>query len=372
MARKIEEPTYKKMITGEIPRFDERDTAYSMSDRGEFPAQRDLIAKGEAKKEKGFTPEDYALLWGSRTIDYLVRKNVFTRDEEVKKQKTPIDDVALWTKKIKHAAHWFGASLVGICEVNEQWLYSHWGDHNSKLTKAGEPGDPLELPKNMKYCVVIATEMDYADMEKSPAIANSTDLGYSEMAFVAASLADFIRNLGYHAIPSGNDTGLTVPLAIDAGLGELGRNGMLITEEFGPRVRLCKVFTEFPLIPDKPVDLGLQHFCDVCKKCAEHCPGAAISKGDLTDKPVNNSNSSGVLKWPVNAHKCYKFWCHNGTWCANCIRTCPWNKPNSLFHKVNRSIIMNAPFLHSFFVWVDDLFGYGKQRIRPWDLGKWD
>ena len=50
--------------------------------------------------------------------------------------------------------------------------------------------------------------------------------------------------------------GITIPMAVDAGLGELGRNGLLLTEKYGPRVRLCKVFTDLPLEPDEPIDLG--------------------------------------------------------------------------------------------------------------------
>jgi len=368
MSKQIDKPNYMKNITGEIPRFDERNTTYSMGDRLELPSQKQILAKGKELKEPGYTPEDFALLWGARTVDYLVRKNVFARDEAVSGEKVPIDDTALWTQKIKYAARWFGASMVGICRLNHQWVYSHWGDHNAILTKGGKPGDPLELPGNMKYAIVMAVEMDYEDIKRSPAVANSTDLGYSKMAFIASSLSTFIRQLGYHAIPSGNDTGLTIPMAVDAGLGELGRNGLLISAEYGPRVRLCKVFTELPLIADKPVDLGLQHFCETCKKCAKECPSGAIQKGEMTDQPVNVSSGSGVLKWPINAHKCYNFWNANGTWCTNCIRTCPWNKPSTLFHKFNRSIIMNAPWSHAFFVWIDDVFGYGKQTVRPWKL----
>ena len=368
MARRISEPNYVKHITGEIPRFDEKNTAYSMGDRLELPSQRQIIAKGSNRNELGYTPEDFALLWGARTIDYLVRRNLFTRDEPVNEIKLPIDDIQLFTRKVKYVARWLGASLVGICELKQQWLYSHLGDHNAMLTEGGKPGDPVELPKNMKYVIVIAVEMEYEDIKKSPAVSNSTDLGYSEMAFVAASLATFIRKLGYHAIPSGNDTGLTIPMAVDAGLGELGRNGLLITEEFGPRIRLCKVFTEAPLVPDKPVDMGLRHFCEQCKKCAKHCPGGAIQKGETTDQPVNISSGRGVLKWPIDAHKCYRFWYANGAWCANCIRVCPWNKPNTLFHKFNRSIIMNAPWSHAFFVWIDDVFRYGKQSVGYWNL----
>jgi epoxyqueuosine reductase QueG len=88
------------------------------------------------------------------------------------------------------------------------------------------------------------------------------------MGFIAPSMARFIQELGYHAMPSGNDTALSIPMAVDAGLGELGRNGILITPKYGPRVRLCKVFTDLPLVHDKPVDLGVQAFCEICKKCA--------------------------------------------------------------------------------------------------------
>jgi len=49
---------------------------------------------------------------------------------------------------------------------------------------------------------------------------------------------------------------LLVPLAVDAGLGETGRLGYLMTRDYGPRVRLGAVTTDLPLIPDKPVDMG--------------------------------------------------------------------------------------------------------------------
>ena len=70
----------------------------------------------------------------------------------------------------------------------------------------------------------------------------------------------------------GNEYGLNIPLAIDAGLGELGRNGLLTTEQFGPRLRLCKVLTDLPSELDSPVDMGVQHFCETCERCAEACP----------------------------------------------------------------------------------------------------
>ena len=146
------------------------------------------------------------------------------------------------------------------------------------------------------------------------------------MAFILACTGEFIRNLGYKAIQCGNDTALSIPLAIDAGLGELGRNGLLITPQHGPRVRLCKIFTDLPLEPDKPLEFGVKEFCKKCKQCAEHCEAGAISKEDEPSfEAVCRSNNPGVLKWYVDVERCYLYWCENGTDCSTCIKVCPYN-----------------------------------------------
>jgi ferredoxin len=72
--------------------------------------------------------------------------------------------------------------------------------------------------------------------------------------------------------------------------------------EFGPRVRLFKVFTNLPLVPDKPIDFGVTQFCSGCKKCAEACEVDAISlKGEPDWEPSTRSSSPGALKWYIDA-----------------------------------------------------------------------
>jgi len=212
--------------------------------------------------------------------------------------------------------------------------------------------------------IVIAVEMDYEVIKLSPAlIAEATPAdAYSRMAYVAGRVAHFIRGLGYKAIPSGNDSALNIPLAIDAGLGELGRHGILITEKFGPRVRLCKVFTDLPLIPDKPIEFGVTEFCNSCKRCAEDCPGRAISSGEPTNEGPTVSNNSGAYKWYIDPEKCFQFWGQNdGGGCNNCIRVCPFNKSTGWLHDVSRFIVRNASWLDPLLVRIDELFGYGKK-----------
>jgi ferredoxin len=216
---------------------------------------------------------------------------------------------------IKRAAKLFGASLVGVCKLNRDWLYAD-----------------VDVPKEFDNAIVMAVEMDAEGIATSPAAtaAAATGVGYSKMAFILALMGEFVRNLGYEALQCGNDTMLSIPLAIDAGLGELGRNGLLITPQYGPRVRLCKVITNLSLKPDKPIEFGVKKFCKKCKLCAENCKVSAISKDDEPSYTATcKSNNAGALKWYVDFEQCYLYWCDNGVDCSTCIKVCPYNIASS-------------------------------------------
>jgi len=233
-----------------------------------------------------------------------------------KLEKYIIEDTEAMTKMVKETARMYGADLVGICKLNNDWMYSH-----------DLEGRKLSLPSNCRYVIVMAVRMELERLEDTPTFTAGTEtaLAYSKMAFIVACLAEFIRYLGYTAIPSGNDTALSIPLAVDAGLGELGRNGLLITPEYGPSVRICKVFTDMPLIPDKPLKFGVVEFCRSCKLCSMKCEAGAISFDDEASyRTVCPSNNEGVLRWAVDHDKCYMFWLENGVDCSKCIAVCPF------------------------------------------------
>ena len=124
---------------------------------------------------------------------------------------------------------------------------------------------PLALLTPMS---VTAQAMDYSLIRTAPSALSgaATGLGYSHDALVVLSLAQYLRNLGYRAIASMNDSALAIPFALQAGLGEYSRLGLLITKEFGPRVRLGKVFTDLPLAFDEPIQFGVKEFCDSCRR----------------------------------------------------------------------------------------------------------
>jgi len=259
-------------------------------------------------------------------------------------------------RDIKKVATYFGADLVGITELDKQWLYSHTYDAYTKESK------PLELPEEYKYIIVMAFAEDH-DMLRYPLshIADATaGMGYSKMAITSTYLARFIKLIGYKAIPCSNDTAPSIPLAMRVGLGELGRNGLLITPEFGPRVRLAKVLTDLPLVADTPIEFGVTEFCSKCEICADSCPSHAIIHGERTAKPNSVSNTVGVLKWPIHAERCLKFWASAKRPCHLCVSTCPFNKQMDWFHRTVLWFVDYVRWADPFYVKMDKLLGYGK------------
>jgi reductive dehalogenase len=375
-------PSNNKYIVGDVERFDQK---YVMYNRVRWdPEVKELGDKMYGilppKEKVGYTLTDRALQNASWYVEmafahgHMVHgKDLFSWEKRPysdclripKGEKLEALDPKDMSRKVKKVAKFLGADLVGICELDSRWIYSDWYDLHSRET------GPLEIPEGCKYAIAIAVEMDYEMFRTSPTEIEgaATGLGYSRMAFVAGSLAHFIRDLGYTALASGNDTGMSIPIGVDAGLGELGRHGLIITPEYGPRVRLCKVITDLPLATDKPMEFGVAKFCDICKKCAENCPSQAIQHGERTDKALNASTSPGVLKWPVDGEKCFNFWTKNNSCCGNCIRVCSFNKPDTRLHRAVRWHVTNLPQFNTFYKWLDDLFGYGEQiQAEDW----WD
>lgn len=286
---------------------------------------------------------------------------------------------------VKTAAKFYGASLSGIAELDPRWLYSHrytkgYGSkagnditaeirYEDAETPAELDDGTLIIPKSMKNVITMAFEMDYDGMQTyiaGPGCA-ATGNGYSRMTFTASCVAEFIRGLGYQAIPCGNCTGQSIAFAVDSGLGELGRNGLLITPKYGPRVRLAKVFTDMPLVADSPISFGVEKFCEICGKCADTCPGQAIPHGEKTFEPTytgndHNSSNPGVKKWYVNTPACHLVWAQEGMDCSTCIRVCPFNKPQGWLHEATRILIgARSGNLDKLLLNMDEASGFGQQ-----------
>jgi epoxyqueuosine reductase QueG len=187
----------------------------------------------------------------------------------------------------------------------------------------------------------------------------------AKLQLVYANLAAYIRELGYEAVQNRVQP---MPAALAAGVGELGRNGMLITEKFGARVHLGDpLLTNMPLIPDQPIDIGVEDFCKVCRKCATTCPTNSIS---MEDKVVHN----GVEKYKINWETCYRlrayvldFW----EVCLTCVTVCPYTKPNvwwrtAAVESLKRTPLALRPLAVKALKFLDDTF-WGtvpRRRVR--------
>ena len=254
---------------------------------------------------------------------------------------------------IKGYAKYLGADLVGITEINPLWVYSHRGEifHNNWEDWGKEIG------AKRRYAVVFATEMALDLVGTAPHTPTTiASMGnYARGAFISTQLAAFVANLGYPATAHHlrHYDMLLVPLAVDAGLGECGRLGYLMTKDFGPRVRLGAISTDLALTPDKPVDIGVEDFCRICKKCAICCPSKSIP---LEEPEVVN----GTLRWKLNAETCFDYWGTVGTDCNICMRVCPWSHANTFPHKIIRALITRNRYARRLFSMMDDVF-YGKK-----------
>lgn len=332
--QRVDQPTYEQFLTDEIGPFDEKYTCFS---RAAWDEPFQVMAAEYAAKAP--IPdleriEGQALVAGAIYADKTAGAlhpyypgyfghlhdigGLYSWDDPVSEVDYPVPDPALMSERVKQVARFYGANLVGITTIDPRWVYSNFFE-----PVTGNAG-PNRV--DYKYAIVMGVEMDWQGINASPreSASAATALIYSRIAELAASLAKYIRSLGYPAIPCGNDTTQSIPLAIDAGLGELGRNGLLLTPEYGPRQRLCKVLTDLPLSPDQPIDFGIQEFCESCHACASACPVNAIRFEDRTTEQTSVSNRPGIRRWPVDVARCYMFWQENGCDCSNCVAACPW------------------------------------------------
>ena len=332
------------------------------------------ITNYKPKKSKGFDHWDYALRNASWHLTDVVGEmnfpttgrvegftDYYTIQTEGPPSKVELPSKSETTNRIKKAATLLGAGMVGICELDDRWVYSH------NFSRKTQTASKLNLPKNITHIILLILPMNYKLGKTIPSALGgaTTGSGYATSLNCATALAQFITNLGYEAIASMNDTAQNIPMAIQAGLGEYGRNGLLITPKYGPNVRIAKVFTDLPLLADQPIEFGVKQFCETCRKCADSCPVKAIEKEESVATPPNFSSHSFVKKWTVNAEKCFKFWVGMNTDCAICIRVCPYNKDYSKWWNRLGIRLANSP-LRRFMLWLNDGLKFGERRSARW------
>ena len=250
--------------------------------------------------------------------------------------------VKRWTQKL-------GALSVGITELKAYHLYSTIG-------RGERYGEKVDLGHD--FAIALTVEMEKSLLDRAPygpTVMESAQQ-YLNSGAIAVQLAEFIRHLGYSARAhiDGSYRVVCPLVARDAGLGEIGRMGLLMTPELGPRVRIAVVTTDLPLVVDeRSRDLSMIDFCSRCLKCADVCPSKAISFEDRQE-------IEGVSRWQINSEACFTYWCTVGTDCASCMRACPYSHPNNLLHNFVRAGLKRSTLFQEFALKMDDFF-YGRK-----------
>jgi len=339
--KRVDQPTIK--VTSDIKRVDIRDTGFNQAARGHFGE----LVQEEYRRNK--EPVNASL----REMTFKFKDMV---DGEVAPSKAPLpQDSAVLSRHIKSLGYFYRADIVGISVLPEWAVYSR--DEDDK---------PVEL--NHQFAIVILIDQDYRTTSGSTGhdwISRAPPFrGYVNSALITCMMANYIRKLGFSARAHhlSNDLVIIPPLLMLAGIGEVSRPGIILNPFLGLRFKAAVVTTDLPLLPDKPVDFGLQEFCQRCSKCAIECPPQAISYGD---KVMHN----GYEVWELDYERCLKYRILNqkGDSCGRCIRVCPWNKPRGWVHDRARWMVQHAPWMDKFLIKMDDFWGYTK----PNNKNKW-
>jgi reductive dehalogenase len=244
---------------------------------------------------------------------------------KVNPKQVPVADPAAMTRHIKAVARYMGADVVAIAQAHPSFMYA--GNRyvqDGTAEDAYQQSTPEELVRKFPYLIVTTTAWDYDKLQAHRHHIGDAAYHVSQMkgVMILKALEGYVKELGYTAL-----RGVANPQAagLASGIGELGRNGLIINKTFGARIHMPDpILTDLPLVPDHPVDIGVEDFCKICRKCAANCPTNSITFGD---KEVFN----GVEKYKINWLTCYKLrpYTHDH-WmsCLTCATVCPFTKSN--------------------------------------------
>ena len=209
------------------------------------------------------------------------------------------------TDKIKAKARDLGFGEVGLTKYDHHYIFQC----------------KRSWVKQYPHAICLAYEQAYENTQLAPSL-TAEIVHYMSSTLegtVGLELGDYIRSLGYHAqVHSPNDTsGPYIPVFVQAGLGQLGANGQLLSPHFGSRARLMLITTDAKVTYDQPIDYGIHRFCQVCQVCVNRCPGRALMREKVWWRGIEKNKLIYKRCRPVQAR-------YLG--CGVCMKVCPIQK----------------------------------------------
>ncbi len=206
-------------------------------------------------------------------------------------------------QELEARAYELGASSIGYTRLPQRWVFQ----------------DKAVLYDN---AIVLSMEMDAEGISSAPSFACMKTVmeTYRDLGRINNHLADFLRERGFGAQAGHPLNGLVLypPLAQLASLGWMGLNGLIITPEHGPRVRLGAVFTSIQNLPEPQPNphTWVAEFCQSCRICHRHCP-----PGALYDEPIHHEDGRVTY---VDNSLCFPYF-NEYHGCSVCVKVCPFN-----------------------------------------------
>jgi ferredoxin len=239
--------------------------------------------------------------------------------------------------RVKARAAEIGLSAAGIAPYDEKYVW--------------EPEFGKRVGDRVVVCIL---EQNYAATQTAPSLRSERAAlaTYGTLYQLTTALADYLRDLGFAAREgTGASLGVAIHYGVQAGLGQLGMNGQLLTPFAGSRCRIVLINTDAPLATDHPVDYGVPKLCDTCRVCVRRCPTGAI--------PSVRKFHRGVEKAKIKIERCAPM-VSQVHGCAVCMKTCPVQKyglPAVLEHYADTGEVLGKG--------SNELEGYG------WPDGRW-
>ncbi len=338
----------------------------------------------------GNSLKDFALHYASMTyfaggvsmFKHNLITEMFNIHKSVSKLIHPPDELGVprWQGSEEEASDMLEAAAIhlGACQVGFTALDPRLLEANVEIDPNVETLTPTEegkilAPESLKYVVVLGGQVPITAQRHAPGqIGDAADRsGYENRQMAWERVVNFIKGLGYKAEMMVGMMAPTIPFALMAGLGEMGRTNRLISPIYGGAIRLETIVTDLPLALDKPIDFGLQEFCKHCKKCAKACPANAISFDDEPGwEPPGPYSIKGKKVWYDRCDRCFQWSTANGYFCGACMGACTWTKDNKTYlHDLAKMTAAKFPQHGKILALMDDLFGYGllpKEKQGNW------
>ena len=218
------------------------------------------------------------------------------------------------SQDIKAAAKRLGADIVGIGSIDR------WSTAPIQM-------DPKQIMPRAKSIICLGFRVmrgSLRGIEEGTYFSNYSAMGYGGITYLympmtIINLSKLIEDEGYEAVPMGHqsdwrsidNTGFPMNISRPVapgkaapdvminlriagflcGLGEIGYSKMLLTPEFGPRVRVGIIITDLELEPDPIIEPGT--LCNRCMACVRECPGGCIP----SDRTVKENVGGYELEW---------------------------------------------------------------------------